>query len=325
MMMFDDVGSFPFSQGDYLKVVEDVMRMKLMCGLDVPAYPQLRDMNTMFSEILEDEKNCEQPFLVRREKAEIVEMKAVEKVAREWKKETGEVMKIKVCVTGPVELYLHLFGTSNYPDILVNIARSVRRFFLSSLSPSYRVQVVSIDEPSLGLNPAIMFSEEDILEALDIASAHRIETQIHLHSALYSEVVCNSNVDIIGVECASEPSNLELIDRRLLEDTDTFLRVGIARTDIHAMVSELNERYSTNVWRDESLMRKVVEEMETPNTIASRLRRAWEMFGDRIRYVGPDCGLGSWPSQELACELLRNTKQGINAFCETRDSESALK
>jgi len=288
--------------------------LKLKCGLDVPAYPQLRDMNKMFIEILEDEKNCEEPFLVKRERAEITEMKAVERVAREWRRNTGEVMKVKVCVTGPVELYMNLFGSSNYPDILINIARSVRRFFLSSLSPAYHVYVVSIDEPSLGLNPNIMFSEDDILEALDIASAHNIETQIHLHSPLYSDVVCNSNVDVIGVESAAEPSNLELIDKASLEQTDTYLRVGIARTDVHAMVSELNERYSTNVWRNKNLLKKLVEEMETPETIASRLRRAWKMFGERIRYVGPDCGLGSWPSQELACELLRNTKSGIEIF-----------
>jgi 5-methyltetrahydropteroyltriglutamate--homocysteine methyltransferase len=42
---------------------------------------------------------------------------------------------------------------------------------------------------------------------------------------------------------------------------------------------------------------------------------AYGIFGDTIRYAGPDCGLGSWPSQKLAQELLSNTAKGIEIFC----------
>ena len=55
--------------------------------------------------------------------------------------------------------------------------------------------------------------------------------------------------------------------------------------------------------------------METPEVIAGRLTNTYRMFGDTIRYAGPDCGLGSWPSQGLAQELLSNTAKGIEMFC----------
>ena len=54
--------------------------------------------------------------------------------------------------------------------------------------------------------------------------------------------------------------------------------------------------------------------METPGTIAKRLQKAYSIFGGRIKYAGPDCGLGSWPSQELAFSLLKNTGIGIKEF-----------
>lgn len=42
--------------------------------------------------------------------------------------------------------------------------------------------------------------------------------------------------------------------------------------------------------------------------------KAYSIFGDRIKYVGPDCGLGSFPSQELAYMVLKNTAEGIKDF-----------
>jgi methionine synthase II (cobalamin-independent) len=48
--------------------------------------------------------------------------------------------------------------------------------------------------------------------------------------------------------------------------------------------------------------------------IKKRLEKAYSIFGDRIKYVGPDCGLGHFPNQELAYLVLKNTSEGIKAF-----------
>jgi len=54
--------------------------------------------------------------------------------------------------------------------------------------------------------------------------------------------------------------------------------------------------------------------METPEIVEKRLEKAYSLFGDRIKYAGPDCGLGSWPTQEMAFRLLNNTGIGIKEF-----------
>jgi 5-methyltetrahydropteroyltriglutamate--homocysteine methyltransferase len=56
--------------------------------------------------------------------------------------------------------------------------------------------------------------------------------------------------------------------------------------------------------------------METPEVVAKRLHRAYDRFGDLIRYAGPDCGLGAWQYQDLARRLLENTRDGISIFLE---------
>ena len=42
--------------------------------------------------------------------------------------------------------------------------------------------------------------------------------------------------------------------------------------------------------------------------------KAYSIFGDRIKYVGLDCGLGPFPGQELAYMVLKNTSEGIRDF-----------
>jgi 5-methyltetrahydropteroyltriglutamate--homocysteine methyltransferase len=122
---------------------------------------------------------------------------------------------------------------------------------------------------------------------------------------------------VIGVESAGTPSYLELIDKKVLEDTDSFLRLGIARTDIFSLAGILNERYCTNIWKDQQYLPEIVTQLETPAVIEKRLRLAYRRFGSLIKYVGPDCGLGSWPNQRIAFILLSNVAQGIRDFRES--------
>jgi len=329
--IFDDVGSFPLPEGmsgeairiddpagrqHYLDVVEDAMRLKLEAGVDVPTYPQFRDMNRMFLDIIEDPSMCTEPLVVDEHNATIVELEAVERVARTWRKEAGKPLKVRVCITGPVELYVSLFSASVYPDVLFQLSKSISAFIRrASTGYSFEVAAVSLDEPSLGLNPSIMLSEDDITEALNMAvGGCAADVQIHLHSPLYYELACRSDIDVVGIECASDPSSLEMVDADVLDETDTHLRVGIARSDIHSLAAQMSEMYGTNVWRHPELLERLVSEVETPEVMAARLEHAFHLFGDRIAYVGPDCGLGSWPSQKIAAGLLSNVRRAIDAW-----------
>jgi 5-methyltetrahydropteroyltriglutamate--homocysteine methyltransferase len=51
--------------------------------------------------------------------------------------------------------------------------------------------------------------------------------------------------------------------------------------------------------------------VENEETIQKRFEAAKEKFGERLAFVGPDCGLGSWPSQEAALLLLKRTVAAV--------------
>lgn len=310
---FDDIGSYPLPKGvrlddlsreQYLELVKDTLAQKIAAGVEVPTYPQFRDMISMFLDPIEKPENQESPYLIKKENAEIVELVAIPPGCR-----------IRVCVTGPVELYLSAFGATNYTDILYDLARSVARFLERALE-SGKVAVASLDEPSLGISSTVVFEKEEILKALEIASdpCKGIDCEVHLHSPLYAEPCARvPGLSIIGVESAAHPDYLKLIDRKLLEETDTYLRAGIARTDILAMAANLNDRLGINLWDDPARLQREIFAMESVEVIKGRLEAARKSFGDRLRAVGPDCGLGSWPSPSMASLLLTNCAAAVTS------------
>ncbi|MFZ3147712.1 MAG: methionine synthase [Methanothrix sp.] len=313
-IFFDDIGSFPLPKGvrleslsrdQYLNLVRDVMDQKSRAGVEVPTYPQFRDMISMFMDGIENPAFTQSPYLIKKEHANIMELEAVQA--------GGDV---RVCVTGPVELYISVFGATHYPDILNNLAQSVSRFMDVALEKG-KMTVASLDEPSLGLNSNIIFSEDEILDALQIASAPclGIDCEVHLHSPLYAEACARvPGISIVGIESAAHPDYLQLIDKEVLEETDSYLRAGIARTDILSMSARLNEQLGINLWQDMPRLEREILELESPQIMRKRLDRAYAQFGDRLRATGPDCGLGSWPSQDLAGRILANCAKAVRSF-----------
>ncbi len=334
-LIFDDIGSYPLPQGvtkewvqkafskhsereKLFQIINAAFQQKVDAGVEAPTYPQYQDMNEQFLSVIRDPENTEEPFKVKEKAARILELEAVQPAAQMYMQSHGEKQNTRVCVTGPLEMYLKEFGGTEYTDILYLLAESVDRFLKNSIENSgyLNISVVSIDEPSIGINPQVMFDDDELIQALKIAtrSAHRkgIDVQIHLHSPLHYKLACDtSQINVIGVESAGHPSYLDLIDKRVLDESDSFLRVGIARTDISNLVSVLNDKYGTNVWKDPSRLQEIVNGLETPDVIAKRLEKAYSIFGERIKYVGPDCGLGSWPSQQIASQLLQNVAAGM--------------
>lgn len=313
-LFFDDIGSFPLPKGarlenlshdQYLNLVRDVLAQKSRAGVEVPTYPQFRDMIRMFMDEIENPDHAESPYLIKREHARIMELLVMP---------PGQ--EVRVCVTGPVELYISAFGATHYPDILYNLAESVARF-LDKAKSDAKMAVASLDEPSLGLSSNIIFSEDEILQALQVASepCRGMDCEVHLHSPLYAEACARvPGISIIGIESAAHPDYLQLIDKKVLEETDSYLRAGIARTDILSMSARLNETLGTNLWNDMKRLEKEILELESPQVMRKRLDKAYARFGGRLRATGPDCGLGSWPSQDLAGRILSNCAAAVRSF-----------
>ncbi|MBK5191458.1 MAG: methionine synthase [Methanosarcinales archaeon] len=335
--LYDDIGSYPLPEGlkkawikkafadveshqkKLYEILQDALQQKLNAGVEVPTYPQFQDMITQFTEPIMDAGRTEAPLLIKEEAAIIHELAAFEELAKDYKEKNGKKLKLRICVTGPIELYYKLFPPPVYTDVLSNIATSIGRFIKHAVEEArnYDVVCASIDEPSMGLDPRI--EEEGIITALKLASdyAYRagVDTQIHLHSPIFYETVCQvEGVKVIGMESAAQPSLLALIDKEQLDQYDKFLRIGVARTDILSMAAEYDEIHHTNAFKDNHVLKTIVTEYNSPDKITKRLEKAYSIFGDRIKYVGPDCGLGPFPSQELAYVVLKNTSEGIRDF-----------
>ena len=113
------------------------------------------------------------------------------------------------------------------------------------------------------------------------------------------------NIDVMSFEYAASPKNIESISRKMLEDTDKHIRVGVSRTDIDSIVAELHDKGVTKPTAEHLV--------EDEAVIKKRYAAAKEKYGERMTFTGPDCGLGSWPSQEAACLLLKKTVKAIKS------------
>jgi 5-methyltetrahydropteroyltriglutamate--homocysteine methyltransferase len=329
---FDDAGSWPLMQGidkdrltemafarqpSYIELVKKAMEEKLEAGLQVPTYPQLQNMCEQFLFLLRKDEFCgENPYGIREEFALIPELGFLDDVARRYYERNGERLLLRVCVTGAVELHLYEFGKQIDEALLRVLSESVNAFLKNSLLDTKyaKTQVVSIDDPSVGLID--LNAEEDIIiKAWEIAaSGLSCDVQVHLHSPLAANLAAHARgVDVVSAETASHPEYMDLLDKSLLVQNDKYLRIGITRTDFDRMASEYNEEYNTNVFMQKDCHR-IIAERETPLLIKNRLERAYERFGGLIKYTGTDCGLKSAGTREAASLLLRNTRKVIDEF-----------
>jgi len=342
----DDIGSFPLPEGVgrkrieetafklitnsasgeekefFNKAVEGAMELKVASGIMHPNYPQFRDMIKGFFGLIEKFYEEDEPWVVKDEFAKIPEIDPLHAVGKKYYGDTGDALNLRVCVTGPLELYLKNVGTAVEGDLLKNLAKSISKFIKNSIvnEKHLATKTISIDEPSLGLNPNIVVDDNDLADAwnVSIEGCSDLDVQIHLHSSADIDRVYQSNIPIIGIESAEDPKNLDGIDKRDLDDYGKFLRVGVARTNIFGIAADFKETMGVDVWKTKGF-EEMLNYMESPKIIGKRLENACGILGDRISYAGPDCGLGAWPGREAASLLLKNTAQAVDKFNEKKN------
>jgi len=320
-MIFDDIGSFPLPEWidrewvrnnvmsrEYDEMVQKAFLMKLNAGVECPNYPQFQEMVEQFMEVIKDPNSQEGAYLVSSKDALIPEINSIRK--------TGHKGPVRVCLTGPFELYYKEFGQVIYDDILENLALSIFRFGQNAIKSGINVKVISIDEPSLGTNPELQPTDEQLKNAFRYFN-FKCDVQIHLHSPLYyTKILDVSEINVIGVEAAKDPRIIHSIDVEDLNSHDKKLRVGIARSDIDSIVSQFNQENNVNAWKDINLINRAINEIESPDVIYHRLQNAFENLEDRIAYTGTDCGLFSFPTQESALIVLNNISKAISKWNE---------
>jgi 5-methyltetrahydropteroyltriglutamate--homocysteine methyltransferase len=300
-----DVRKDEFLLKNFCEVTLDAFKKKLLSGLDVVTYPQQYDGIRQVSDVIHSAM-AKGSFLVEEKQAVLPEVHLISEEAKTLSEESGKRIPLRVSIFGPLEQYLKEVGTTPYSDVLESFAETIRRFAKNSIlnSKHIKTEVVSIDEPSFGfLNIA---AESDVIcnvleKAFDFHGAVR---QIHLHSASrLPDLLEVGNIDVLSFEYAASPKNIEGVSRKMLEDADKQIRVGVARTDIDSIVAELHDR---------GVVKPTAEQLvESEEVIRKRYVSAKEKYGERMTFTGPDCGLGSWPSQEAAQLLLKRTVEAV--------------
>lgn len=300
-----DIRDDNFIVKNFYNVTINSFKRKIATGLDVVNTPWhyngIRQVSDAVHKAME-----KGTFVVDETDAFLPEVRVIEAEAKRLCEEFGKKISLRVCMFGPIEQYLNEIGTTAYTDILDGLAETIKRFAKNSvLDNKYiKTEAISIDEPSLG-HTNISATPEVICQTLEKAFDFQGPLkQIHLHfSTAIHDLLPVRGLDVLSFEYGASPKNIEAVPKSMLEKADKQIRVGITRTDIDTIWAELYEKGVTKPSNEQLV--------ETEETIRKRYKFAKEKYGDCMTFTGPDCGLGSWPSQEAAELLLKRTVKAV--------------
>jgi 5-methyltetrahydropteroyltriglutamate--homocysteine methyltransferase len=301
----DNPAKNDFIQKNFCLPMLDSFKRKIATGIDIVNYPQQYDGIKQVGDTIHNAM-AKGSFTVDEKEAVLPEVQLINQEAKALSEEFGKKILLRVSIFGPIEQYLHEVGKTAYPDVLDGFAETINRFAKNSILNNKYVEtkVVSIDEPSFGFT-SISARPELICEVLEKAfNFQGAIRQIHLHSATgLHDLLRVKNLDVLSFEYAASPSNIEAVPKNMLEKADKQIRVGVSRTDIDSIMAELYEK---------GVIKPTAEQLvESEDTIRKRYKVAKEKYGDKMTFTGPDCGLGSWPSQESAELLLKRTVKAV--------------
>ena len=314
--------------------VVSVFLDKAKAGVEVPNYPQVRDMTEMFFGMMEGIGKVDGGYIetatlaIKNGKAAIPEVSAIRNQASFISEKLGAPFNVRICITGPYTLtsrfaYKDKGTFSRMGNVLAQVVEA--NVFESK---HVAVQLVSIDEPVFGLvdDPLLDYGSEgreNLLKAWETL-AHKIKAKgtqsvLHLHTTrdeLFWNVkaldVIESHVDDSFYQAKSTKEHLEA--------TDKFTKASIAITDFDQLIrnkiaaesrlkpseTNMNEKIAetwTGVNRGQIDANSFIEDI---NLMKKRLAKILELFGEnRVPYAGPECGLRSFPTYESALECLR--------------------
>jgi len=313
---------------------------KLRAGIDVPNYPQFRDMNKMFLGMIDGVEKTKDGYMetgilsLRTAGSCIPEVLVIKENSQQICERISEPFQVKVCVTGPYTLS-SLFVYRD-KDIFSRVGEMISQIVENNLFDGKygSVSLVVMDDPIFGLldDPLIdrgSEGREHLRKAWESifhrARSKGIQTCIHLHNTadeLFWDVeslnIIESHVD--------DPIYQTGKTKELLESTDKFLKASVCITDFDHLIREsitvasqqkiseftINEKIA-EAWRgvkSGNLDSKVF--LESDRLMKKRLIKMVNQFGvERILYAGPECGLGGFPTYECALEYLRRVSYAV--------------
>jgi len=311
---------------------------KARVGVDVPNYPQFRDMNEMFFQLMRGIEKVEGGLMavgsIRPvQGASIPEVDVIRRESVKARELSGrEKLRIRVCVTGPYTL-ASFFGART-PGLYRTLGRALAGILDESLFRSRYAEVahVCVDEPVLGfMNDPMLDFGSDGREALraawdDVcrtASSRGADTSMHLHNTSESLVWDVEHLDAVGSH-VGDPMYTSESTRQLIEEKDkhVWAALGVTQFDSLIQMHHQAEGYTGEMpekigetWT--GIKRGAIDPytfLEDQGTMEKRLAKIIEFFGaERVAYASPECGLNSFPSYGVALECLRRSVAAVES------------
>ena len=324
------------------RVVESFLD-KLGVGIDVPNYPQFRDMNEMILCMMDGLEKLKEGYLetavpsLMTDNSQIPEVLAIEQNSQLIQEKAGKPFEVRVCVTGPYTLAsLFPYRDEGTFSRLGNVISQILENNLFS-NKHGKTSLVSVDEPFFGLldDPHIDFGSsgrENLLASWETifskVKSKDAQTLIHLHSTANQLFWDVESLDVIDSH-VDDPLIRMKKTGELLESRDKFLKASVAVNDFDTLIkekivadspdklaeSDVNEKIA-DVWTGIKNGKVDSEQfLETVGTMKGRLVKVVERFGaERVLYAGPECGLKGCPTYEIAFECLRRVSSVVKSF-----------
>ena len=349
-----DVGSLPFS-GNLTKFLDGASKFGSSCsddagsyfrskviasfvdkdqtGINVPYYPQFRDMNHMFLELIDGVEKLEKGYVqfkdmsLKERGKSIPEVKVIKENSREISEVLGHSFEFGVCVTGPYTLSSQFALRDT--GLFLRLGRLISQLVKNTVfnEKHARVSMISVDEPIFGFldDPLIdpdCEGRENLRKAWELitrvskANSNSAHTCLHLHSTadrLFWEV---ESLDVVE----SEMNNYlyqSKETKKLLEAYDKLLKAMVCTTNFNELIREkatashqqkadINEEIKEK-WK-KILNRELNATifLEDVALIRKRILDIASRYGsERVPYASPECGLRGYPTYECALECLR--------------------
>lgn len=340
-----DSGSLPSvgSTEEFEKQIVESFLDKIRVGIQVPNYPQFRDMNQMFLSMINGIEKIKGGYMetavpsLKTKGNKITEVSVIEENAQKIEEQAGEPFEVRVCVTGPYTLASFFpYRDEGTFSRLGNVITELLEQNLFS-NKHGKTSLVSVDEPSFGLmdDPLTDFGSrgrENLLRAWETIfrkiKSKNAQAMIHLHSTSNPLFWDADSLDVIDSH-VDDPLVRMRTTKELLEKRDKFLKASITSNDFDRLIrekiaadsqkklaeSDLNQRVA-DAWTDIKHGRVNPDSfLETVDRMRSRLNYVVDRFGaERVLYAGPECGLKGYPSYETAIECLRRISTAVTSY-----------
>ena len=322
---------YPDEYAYFTDVVLTGFKDKLDAGVDIPNYPQYRDMNEMFLDMIRGIEKTTGGYVVTGTpsvtsgNAKIQEVSVIREKRHEIRDAIGRPFRLKVCITGPYTLAsLFRYRSSGIHETLGSALSTITEENTFDEKDG-SVELVAIDEPVFGfLNDPMLdrgsSGRERLLSAWD-GMLHKVKSKgakaiLHLHNTSDDLFWDLKNLDVIESH-VDDPIYKTERTKQLLNDCDKFLKAPIAVTRFDDLIAQKicsnDPELAGGEW--EKIRKGRVDSahyLESAGRMGERLKGLVEFFGEeRVPYAGPECGLGGHPTYECAVECLRRQSEAV--------------